>query len=211
MPTELGTVDWQTFGIWAQVLAIALGLPWIILQLLAIKKGQRLEAASALLAGARRLLGREIFAKFCDNDFVLPHGILSDDEKKNVNEGIYALSRIGLLLREGLLDEDSPTFYSHAAYSIRSWLVLDEYIKEEKRYRRDPSWQFPAQYFAVLSLYSYLKRGPEELVIYHPHAQKCGSKIYSREDLRQKLGEFGEGLVALGELSPRKLNKYLYK
>lgn len=114
----------------------------------------------------------------------------------NVRSAIRTYTKLGLLIQQNLLDVAFVVQYSSIACA-KLWFAVETYIKYERTRSRIFNWQWPMEYFALLSLDSVLASDIEEIIIYNTENDE-GRRSFSRDQLRLKRDELETDLLNLG-------------
>lgn len=101
--------------------------------------------------------------------------------------------KLGILTRYGGLDE-KITIDHRPDLNVRIWLLLEEFVQAERDRNGIDDWQAPAQYLALISLKTFLKKRGDEAEIFlynpdHPNDKDKGIPFYltKLKDLRTRL------------------------
>lgn len=180
----------------------------IIAQLLtvwAIYRQLRIQNKTSALDTALRLFHQNIDEKYYDTvrylyDEFYSGGykslrIIKDEMKANVLLLLRTFSHIGVLYQENAIDKNmTMTFVGRAVCS--AWIMLEDYIKEEREKRLHFEWHWPVEYLA-LEGFRYLVKNNHLLALC---VDKEQARIYNQNELRIILNKLEDELKVIKRL-----------
>lgn len=178
--------NWRIYiTIWCVIFAVLFGMFMRYIHIM--NRTRKLDADVLLIDKLSINLSklRPLYKQFCADKFALDVEALPSDLKDDIATLARDLSRVGALLQSKAFDM-SVVFGLYTDLSVRAWFILELYLETERRKRRDPSWMWPLQYFAIQSLKFRFRLPYPELTIFDPERPEI-CKTYSRSDLLNTL------------------------
>jgi hypothetical protein len=142
---------------------------------------------------------RNLYEEFCkDRKFELNTSNLSASLWEDITNAFRTFEQIGALVQQGIIDKEFIVSLQ-ANVCIRLWIVLEDYIQEERRIRQNTYWAVRFEYVTVLCLKYFLEEEnlSRKFAIYQP-SNRTISKPYDANYLSEKLQQLETEVKAFG-------------
>jgi hypothetical protein len=146
---------------------------------------------------------RLLYLAFWSNNFDLNHNNTDGETRSLIIHTLRDYERIGLLIRKGGVNRHLVV-YLIGDVGIRLWIMLGQYIQEERKTRGDRFWHAGFKYLIMCSLHFHLKTSRGTVRIYHPD-NRSQVEPYPPEKLAKILHDIEDEMIVM----PGGLGMYL--
>jgi Domain of unknown function (DUF4760) len=195
-----------SWGALATFVAAVIGGIAAYQQLRLLNKNQKMQDALNLFSEIKKVerlrATRKLYEEFCtDRKFKLSiediEGIEHEGvQLRQIEYIIHTYEQMGAFAHEGIIDGKFVASLITGA-CVRMWIILEEYVQQERKRRYYPRLFVRFEYLAVLCILDILATPPKKIAIYHPKNSKL-TRIYDETDLKPILNRAESDLTKLG-------------